>query len=202
MNRLLFLVDEISTWVGKTSGWCILILTFTTSYEVFSRYMFRAPTEWAFDASYILYGTLFMMAGAYALVAQRSCARRFYLPRLGAAYTGEMGPCALFSVFLSRHVGVCLRRIRLRRAFLAYERALLGEPLRADRVALQMADPDRRRTDGDAGRRRSHPLRPCASAPANGRSGCTTSRSSTRSFSRRPSTANTQVAKSSRNRPA
>lgn len=67
MDRLLFLVDEISTWVGKTFGWCILILTFTTSYEVFARYMFGAPTEWAFDASYMLYGALFMMAGAYTL---------------------------------------------------------------------------------------------------------------------------------------
>jgi len=67
MDRVLFFVDELSTWIGKTFGWCILILTFTTSYEVFSRYMFGAPTDWAFDASYILYGTLFMMAGAYTL---------------------------------------------------------------------------------------------------------------------------------------
>ena len=67
MNRFLLLVDEISTWVGKTAGWCILVLTFTTSYEVFSRYLFGAPTEWAFDASYMLYGTLFMLAGAYTL---------------------------------------------------------------------------------------------------------------------------------------
>lgn len=67
MNRVLFVVDEISTWVGKTAGWCILILTFTTSYEVFMRYLFLAPTEWAFDASYMLYGTLFMLAGAYTL---------------------------------------------------------------------------------------------------------------------------------------
>ena len=67
MNRILLLVDEISTWVGKTFGWCILILTFTTSYEVFMRYLFLAPTEWAFDASYMLYGTLFMMGGAYTL---------------------------------------------------------------------------------------------------------------------------------------
>jgi TRAP-type mannitol/chloroaromatic compound transport system permease small subunit len=67
MDRLLFTVDEISTWVGKTAGWCILVLTFTTSYEVFMRYLFLAPTEWAFDASYMLYGTLFMLAGAYTL---------------------------------------------------------------------------------------------------------------------------------------
>jgi len=67
MNRLLLLVDEINTWVGKNGAWCIVILTFTTSYEVFSRYAFGAPTEWAFDVSYILYGTLFMLAGPYAL---------------------------------------------------------------------------------------------------------------------------------------
>ena len=66
-ERSLYLVNSLSTAFGKTYGWCIVILTFTTSYEVFSRYMFGAPTEWAFDASYMLYGTLFMLGGAYAL---------------------------------------------------------------------------------------------------------------------------------------
>src|SRR6266545_2326408 len=66
-DRLLYVVDALSAAFGKTFGWCILILTFTTSYEVFSRYMFGAPTDWAFDASYMLYGALFMMGGAYAL---------------------------------------------------------------------------------------------------------------------------------------
>lgn len=45
MNRILLFVDGISTWVGKTFAWCILLLTFTTSYEVFARYMFGAPTD-------------------------------------------------------------------------------------------------------------------------------------------------------------
>jgi TRAP-type mannitol/chloroaromatic compound transport system permease small subunit len=67
LERVLHVVDGWSAAVGKTYAWCILILTFTTSYEVFARYVFLAPTEWAFDASYMLYGTLFMMAGAYAL---------------------------------------------------------------------------------------------------------------------------------------
>jgi TRAP-type mannitol/chloroaromatic compound transport system permease small subunit len=66
-ERLLYFVDSLSTAIGKTYGWAILILTFTTSYEVFSRYMFGAPTDWAFDASYMLYGVLFMLGGAYAL---------------------------------------------------------------------------------------------------------------------------------------
>jgi len=66
-GQALYVVDALSAAFGKTFGWCILLLTFSTSYEVFSRYMFGSPTDWAFDTSYILYGTLFMMAGAYAL---------------------------------------------------------------------------------------------------------------------------------------
>jgi TRAP-type mannitol/chloroaromatic compound transport system permease small subunit len=67
LKQALHVVDGWSAAVGKTYAWCIVVLTFTTSYEVFARYLFLAPTEWAFDASYMLYGTLFMMAGAYAL---------------------------------------------------------------------------------------------------------------------------------------
>jgi TRAP-type mannitol/chloroaromatic compound transport system permease small subunit len=67
MQRLLILVDEINTWVGKTFSWAILAMTLAIAYEVFSRYVFSAPTAWAYDVSYMLYGTLFMMAGPYAL---------------------------------------------------------------------------------------------------------------------------------------
>lgn len=67
MQKFLFFIDHVSTWVGKTFAWCILILTAVVSYEVFMRYVLRSPTGWAYDTSYILYGTLFMMAGAYAL---------------------------------------------------------------------------------------------------------------------------------------
>ena len=67
MNDFLFFIDRLSQWVGKAFGWCILVLCLATTYEVFVRYVLRAPTSWAFDISYIMYGTLFMMAGAYAL---------------------------------------------------------------------------------------------------------------------------------------
>lgn len=67
MQDVLLNIDRLSAWVGKLFAWCILILTFAVSYEVFSRYIFGAPTTWAYDASYILYGSLFLMAGAYAL---------------------------------------------------------------------------------------------------------------------------------------
>jgi TRAP-type mannitol/chloroaromatic compound transport system permease small subunit len=67
MNRILFSIDLLSMWVGKAFGWLILVLTLGTSYEVFVRYALRAPTTWAFDFSYITYGGLFLMAGAYTL---------------------------------------------------------------------------------------------------------------------------------------
>ena len=67
MNQFLYFIDRLSAWTGKAFAWCILILTFATSYEVFVRYALRDPTSWAFDISYIMYGTLFMMAGGYAL---------------------------------------------------------------------------------------------------------------------------------------
>ena len=67
MERFIFLVDSFTAWAGKAFAWCILILTIGVAYEVFVRYLLRDPTSWAFDLSYMMYGTLFMMAGAYTL---------------------------------------------------------------------------------------------------------------------------------------
>lgn len=59
--------DSVSAWFGKTFAWCVVVMTFGVSYEVFVRYALRSPTPWAFDLTYMMYGTMFMMAGAYAL---------------------------------------------------------------------------------------------------------------------------------------
>ena len=67
MTRFLLFIDLVSAWVGKSFGWLILVLTLSTSYEVFVRYILSAPTQWAFDVSYITYGAMFLMAGAYTL---------------------------------------------------------------------------------------------------------------------------------------
>jgi len=60
-------IDVLSKTVGHAFAWCIIILTFGTSYEVFVRYALNDPTSWAFDFSYLMYGALFFMAGAYTL---------------------------------------------------------------------------------------------------------------------------------------
>jgi TRAP-type mannitol/chloroaromatic compound transport system permease small subunit len=66
-ERLLHAVDQLSTRVGQAFSWLIIVLTLLVSWEVFSRYVLNNPHAWAFDAMIILYGTLFMMAGAYTL---------------------------------------------------------------------------------------------------------------------------------------
>lgn len=60
-------IDLLNKSVGHAFAWCIVILTLGVSYEVFVRYVLRDPTSWAFDLSYILYGALFLMSGAYTL---------------------------------------------------------------------------------------------------------------------------------------
>ena len=67
--RLIRAVDLLSYWVGKASAWLILALTFVVSIEVFKRYILNAPTSWIFDFNSMLYGTLFMLGGAYTLAA-------------------------------------------------------------------------------------------------------------------------------------
>ena len=88
MNRFLFFIDSLSMWVGKAFAWLILVLTLGISYEVFVRYVLRAPTTWAFDFSYINYGALFLMAGAYTLSrnghVRADVLYRFWQPRTQA----------------------------------------------------------------------------------------------------------------------
>jgi len=67
MQKLLLFVDRLSTWVGQAFSFCIVLLTMHVSWEVFSRYALDNPRAWAFDGMIMLYGTLFMMAGAYTL---------------------------------------------------------------------------------------------------------------------------------------
>jgi TRAP-type mannitol/chloroaromatic compound transport system permease small subunit len=89
MTRFLFFIDSLSLWVGKAFAWLILVLTLGVSYEVFVRYVLGAPTTWAFDISYITYGAMFLMAGAYTLSrnghVRGDVIYRFWPPRVQAS---------------------------------------------------------------------------------------------------------------------
>jgi hypothetical protein len=67
MQSLLLAVDRFSTWIGKLFAWSAVLLTLLISWEVFSRYVLNKPHAWVLDAQIMLYGTLFMFAGAYTL---------------------------------------------------------------------------------------------------------------------------------------
>jgi len=67
MQKILLFIDKLSTWIGQVFSFCIVVLTLHVSWEVFSRYALDAPRAWAFDFMIMMYGTLFMMAGAYTL---------------------------------------------------------------------------------------------------------------------------------------
>ena len=67
MIRYIQFADSVSAWFGKAFAWTILVMTFAMSYEVFVRYLLNSPTSWSLDVSFIMYGALFMMGGAYTL---------------------------------------------------------------------------------------------------------------------------------------
>ncbi len=79
VNRLIYAIDQLSKSVGHAFAWCIVILTLGTCWEVFVRYVLNDPTSWAFDLSYMMYGAVFYMAGAYTLSrGGHVCADMFY----------------------------------------------------------------------------------------------------------------------------
>ena len=67
MQKILLAVDRLSTWLGQLFAWAIVLLTVFIAGEVFSRYVLGKPHAWMLDVQIMLYGVLFMMAGAYTL---------------------------------------------------------------------------------------------------------------------------------------
>jgi len=90
--------DRLSAWFGKTFAWLVILMTFGMSYEVFVRYLFNAPTPWALDMSFIMYGTLFMMGGAYTL-SRGGHVRGDFLYRTWTARTQAMVDLTLYIFF-------------------------------------------------------------------------------------------------------
>lgn len=67
MIKFIRFADSLSACFGKAFAWLIIVMAFGTGYEVFVRYVLNSPTPWALDVSFIMYGSLFMMGGAYTL---------------------------------------------------------------------------------------------------------------------------------------
>ncbi|AGM41267.1 tripartite ATP-independent periplasmic transporter DctQ [Spiribacter salinus M19-40] len=98
MLQTIHFIDRFTTWVGRSFAWLILLMAFGMGYEVLSRYLFTAPTAWAYDMSYILYGTLFMVGGAYTL-SRNAHVRGDFLYRLWKPRTQAIVELILYFLF-------------------------------------------------------------------------------------------------------
>lgn len=91
-------IDGLTAWFGKAFAWCIMIMTLGVGYEVFVRYVLNAPTSWAFDISYMMYGALFMMGGAYTL-SRNGHVRGDFIYRLWSPRTQARVELVLYFLF-------------------------------------------------------------------------------------------------------
>jgi TRAP-type mannitol/chloroaromatic compound transport system permease small subunit len=93
-------VDLLSYWSGKAFAWLIVAATFVISVEVFKRYILNAPTAWIFDLNNMLYGTLFMMCGAYTLALGAHVRADFVYGRLSPRAQAALDLSLYFLFFI------------------------------------------------------------------------------------------------------
>ncbi len=98
MERYIRFADNVSAWFGKAFGWLVILMTLGMSYEVLVRYAFNRPTPWALDMSFIMYGTMFMMGGAYTL-SRGGHVKGDFLYRLWSPSTQARVDLVLYFVF-------------------------------------------------------------------------------------------------------
>src|SRR3972149_2422722 len=100
IHRLVRAIDQVSYWSGKAFAWLIVALTLVVCIEVFKRYILNAPTAWMFDFNNMLYGTLFMMTGAYALAHGAHVRADFVYGRLRPRTQAALDLALYFLFFL------------------------------------------------------------------------------------------------------
>jgi len=98
MIRYIRFADSLSAWFGKAFAWLILMMAVGTGYEVFVRYVLNSPTAWALDVSFVMYGTMFMMGGAYTL-SRGGHVRGDFLYRLWKPRTQAKVDLVLYLIF-------------------------------------------------------------------------------------------------------
>ncbi len=159
VQRVLYIIDGISTWVGKAAAWLIIALMTVVCVEVFKRYLLNAPTAWIFDLNNMLYGTLFMLGGAYTL-AQNAHVRGDFLYSSMKPRTQALLDLILYIVFFVPGIAALdLCRLLLCSRFLAHRRAFKRHGGRSAHLPFQDGYPDRRRIGDAAGDCRNHAVR-------------------------------------------
>ena len=98
-GRIVHNIDAISTWSGKAFAWMIVPMVCALVYEVFSRYLFNSPTLWAYDITYMLYGSHFMLGAAYTLAIQGHIRTDFFYRLWSPRWQGTVDAFLYVSLF-------------------------------------------------------------------------------------------------------
>lgn len=98
MAQFVTIVDKLSAWFGKAFAWCIMIMIIGVSYDVFVTKVFNSATNWAYEIAYMMYGTLFMMGGAYTL-SRDAHVRADFVYRLWKPRTQAIVELILYPLF-------------------------------------------------------------------------------------------------------
>ena len=100
------LLDQVSIWSGKAFAWLIIPMVICLVYEVFARYLFNAPTLWAYDMTYMLYGSHFMLGAAFTLAMQGHIRTDFFYRLWSVRWQGTVDSLLyIFSFFQLWHCG-------------------------------------------------------------------------------------------------
>lgn len=100
VQKILHMADSISTWVGKVSAWLIVVLMSVVCIEVFKRYLLNSPTAWIFDVNNMLYGTLFMLGGAYTLAHDGHVRGDFFYGNMKPSTQAKVDLVLYFAFFI------------------------------------------------------------------------------------------------------
>jgi TRAP-type mannitol/chloroaromatic compound transport system permease small subunit len=98
--RVLAGLDTINEWFGRAVAFMVLPLMMGLSYEVIMRYGFDAPTFWAYDTSYMLYGSHFMLGAGYTLLKKGHIRTDFFYENWSVRQQATVdATCYLFLFF-------------------------------------------------------------------------------------------------------
>lgn len=99
LRTLVRIIDTFTEWTGHAFAWLSVPLVCGLTYEVLARYLFHAPTDWAYDMSYMLYGTLFMLGASYALLKGAHIRTDLFYQNFSPRAQGIIDACSYLFLF-------------------------------------------------------------------------------------------------------
>ena len=147
-------IDAVVLFAGKAVAWLILPMVLSLVWEVTARYGFNAPTEWAYDMTFMLYGTFFMVGSAWTLQRGGHIRTDSFYSKWSKRTQARVDLACYLIFFFPGHRDLRLARLGILPEIVRPERADRHQSVAADRLAVQVHDAALRRAAAAAGRLR------------------------------------------------